>query len=100
MRSVPGGHNSFRYPICVPSFFGSTTPATSPDLTSRRRYRTWPLKRVTTLQGRVPGRRADQGVIQTAAWVRFELTERFPVRRFSRPLHSTTLPPRLAGKVL
>jgi hypothetical protein len=29
-----------------------------------------------------------------AAWVRFELTERFPVRRFSRPLHSTTLPPR------
>src|SRR5215204_123668 len=35
-----------------------------------------------------------------AAWVRFELTERFPVRRFSRPLHSTTLPPRLDLKLL
>ena len=35
-----------------------------------------------------------------AAWVRFELTERFPVRRFSRPLHSTTLPPRLGLKLL
>ena len=34
------------------------------------------------------------------AWVRFELTERFPVRRFSRPLHSTTLPPRLGPKTL
>jgi hypothetical protein len=39
-------------------------------------------------------------IVVSAAWVRFELTERFPVRRFSRPLHSTTLPPRLRSKTL
>jgi hypothetical protein len=37
-------------------------------------------------------------VLVTAAWVRFELTEPLRVRRFSRPLHSTTLPPRLELK--
>ena len=41
----------------------------------------------------------DGRSVPPAAWVRFELTERFPVRRFSRPLHSTTLPPRLWSRL-
>jgi hypothetical protein len=34
----------------------------------------------------------------TAAWVRFELTKDFRPWRFSRPLPSTTRPPRPKGK--